>query len=386
MRFASVSVLVLSGFALAACTGEETTCGTITISPTGPCVTNGTSTSAAAAAAAAVVPIVPVPAGTGTSTNTGNTTTLATGDKTIALEFANLISPTTGSSSKLTVASLPSTAKIEIDTKTGSNAAWPIPKTMTEFVPGTNGGVGLGSSALGGNYKEYRAISYDTSGNLNDEELQVWKWNKSYATQYRDATAGGGEARHQAWSFGGNATAVASMPTGGTVNYAGKYGATSKTWNWVDDTTVTKTITANNSWRIEGDSAITANFDTGQMTGTLTPRTWNAFQTLNGATGFKNVIAGNTADPNHMGFMDDNVVLSGSITGNTVTGNANLDPAAGWVNGANPMYAGFFGPTANEVTGAFNFVAVLPAPIGGVMPINDDRRGFVQQSGIFHGQ
>ena len=377
MRFASVSVLVLSGFALAACTGEETTCGTITISPTGPCVTNGTSTSAAAA----VVPVVPVPTGTGTSTNTGNTTTLATGDRTIALEFANLISPTTGSSSKLTVALLPSTAKLEIDTKAASNAAWPIPKTMNEYVFGTGAGVGLG-----GTYKEYRAISNDPAGNLNDEELQVWKWTNSYATQYRDATSGGGEARHQAWSFGGTATAVASMPVGGTVNYVGRYGATSKTWNWIDDTTVVKTISANNSWRVEGSSAISANFGTGTMTGTLTPQTWTAYQSLNGATGFATVNSGAVGNPNHMTFMDDNVAIQGTITGNTATGTASLDISQGWVNGVNPMYAGFFGATANEVTGAYNFVAVLPDPVGGVRPINDDRRGFVQQSGVFHGQ
>jgi hypothetical protein len=52
------------------------------------------------------------------------------------------------------------------------------------------------------------------------------------------------------------------------------------------------------------------------------------------------------------------------------------------------MYAGFFGngaPNPLEVTGVYNFVAVIPAPIGGEPPINNDRRGFVQQSGVFHG-
>ena len=39
--------------------------------------------------------------------------------------------------------------------------------------------------------------------------------------------------------------------------------------------------------------------------------------------------------------MDDNVVLNGTITGNTVSGAARLDPAQGWINGTNPMYAGF---------------------------------------------
>jgi hypothetical protein len=387
MRFASVSAIVLTGFALAACTGAgDTTCGTIDILATGPCVAQGTSSGSGSGTTTS--PVVPIPTNTGTSTNVGNATSLSTGDKTIALDFANLISPTTGSLSKLTevagVAGAPNTAKLAIDTKTSSNAAWPIPKTMEEYTFGTGAGIGLG-----GTYKEYRALSNDTAGTLNDEELQVWHWGSSYATQYRDATAGGGEARHQAWSFGG--TVAAAMPVGGSATYTGQYGATSKTWNWVDDSTKPKTISANNSWMVEGTSSITANFGTKKMTGTLTPSTWTGWQSLNGASGFATVNAGNLLDPNHMSFMDDNVVLKGTISGSTIAtgGTAKLDPAAGWANGTNGlsvMHAGFFGASGpSEVTGAYNFVAISPAPTGGQPPINDDRRGFVQQSGVFHG-
>jgi hypothetical protein len=50
------------------------------------------------------------------------------------------------------------------------------------------------------------------------------------------------------------------------------------------------------------------------------------------------------------------------------------------------MYAGFFGPTANEVTGVFNLEATFVAPTGGNIPINNDTRGFIEMSGVFNGQ
>ena len=100
---------------------------------------------------------------------------------------------------------------MQIDTNTGSNGGWPTPVTMNEYFleatlpdPTGNGNGGAGT------YNEYRAISND-GGQERDEELQVWAWNDSYATQYRNAS-GGGEASQQAWSFGGNKTALASMP------------------------------------------------------------------------------------------------------------------------------------------------------------------------------
>jgi hypothetical protein len=170
--------------------------------------------------------------------------------------------------------------------------------------------------------------------------------------------------------------------------YTGRYGATSRTWNFIDGPSTTKTLSANGSWRVEGDSQITTNFGTGgTMTGTLTPRTWTGFQTLNQASGPLTVLSSDTGNVNFAGFMNDNVVLKGSITGNTIAGTAELDPNQGWLSGVNPMYAGFFGaggPT--EVTGVYNFVAVTPYPIGGEPPINDDRRGYVQQSGVFNAQ
>ena len=384
MRLASVSALVLTGFALAACTGAngDTTCGTLNIPDNGPCLAAGTSTSSGSGTT--TTPVVPLPINTGTSTNTGNTTNLATGDQTLALEFANVVSPSTGSLSKLTeTAGTPNTAKLAIDTQTTGNSGWPIPKTMNEYVAGS---IAKGNRGPGGvvdptvTYKEYRAADM-----TNDEELQVWHWTDSYVTQYRDTTGGsGGEARHQAWSFGGNATAA--MPGGGAVTYNGEYGATSLTWSWIDDpNNVLQTISANGSWSIEGLSTINVDFGAHTVLGTLIPKTWTGWQSMHNTTGFATVDATNPLDINFQPFMDDNVTIKGTITGNKMTnGTAELDPTKGWVNGINPAYAGFYGPSATEIAGAYSFVALSPAPTGSHPPINNDRRGYVQQSGVFH--
>jgi hypothetical protein len=252
---------------------------------------------------------------------------------------------------------------------------------MTEDVAGTlsKGNFGPGGLA-GATYKEYRYAALPI-----DEELQVWHWTNSYVTQYRDTTGGnGGEARHQAWSFGGNATAA--MPAGGAVTYNGEYGATSLTWNWIDDpNNVTQTISANGSWSIEGLSSIAVNFGAHTMLGTLIPKTWTGWQTMHNTTGFATVDATNPLDTNFQPFMNDNVIIKGTITGNKMTnGTAELDPSKGWVNGINPAYAGFYGSAADEIAGAYSFVALSPAPTGSHPPINNDRRGYVQQSGVFH--
>jgi transferrin binding protein len=384
MRIGSASALVLAAFALAACEGSPTTGSSASVASLDLCglscpdpVIEGDD------ATPPTDPTDPTDPTAPPNTNTGNNTKLTTGDTTIALESAVLKSPANGSLSRLTLTSgTPNTAKIEIDTKTSNNKNWPKPKTMDEYEYGTNSTGGVG---LGGDYKEYRALTANESGTTVDEELQVWTWGHSYGTQYREVVDGGGDARRQAWSFGGTRTAV--MPVGGTANYTGRYGATSKTWNWVDSNDPLQTISYNNVWRVEGTSNIDADFNTQQLTGRLTPSTWTAFQNMNGASGFLAVDSTNTLDPNFAGFMNDDVVIQGTITGNTVSGKASLDPAAGWLNGTNPMYAGFFGPTGagHEVTGVYNFLAVRPSPVGGEPPINDDRRGFVQQSGVFNG-
>ena len=249
----------------------------------------------------------------------------------------------------------------------------------------------ISPDTLGGTYKEYRALSYNDNGSSADEVLQVWNWGSSYATHYRNL-AEGGEASQQAWSFGGTKTANADMPTAGSINYNGRFGATAKTWNWVDPNNG-RTVSANNLWRVTGATTATANFGTGSFTATLTPEVWIAWASLNGGTGFTNVNAGNLADANHNSFMDDNVSISGTISNpatgsNSINGRAVMDPAEGWVTNTtvNPFYGAFFGPGAAEVTGVFNLEAVQPDPIGGDIPINDDRRGFLQMSGALNAQ
>lgn len=382
MRIGSASALVLVAFALAACESGSPTSGSSASNATlDLCGLNCPDPAIDGDTTPPPDPVDPTDPTAPPNTNIGNQTRLATGDTTIALENAVLKSPANGSLSRLTLTSgTTNTAKLEIDTKTKNNKNWPIPKTMNEYVFGTNASGGVG---LGGTYKEYHSIDTDEEGGpIVDEELQVWSWDNSYATQYREV-AGGGDARRQAWSFGGVRTTA--MPVGGQATYNGAYAATSKTWNWINDPSLIKTIDANNTWRVTGTSSLTADFDTHQLDGTLTPTTWNAFRTMGGQTGFADVASANSADPNWMMFMDDDVIIKGTITGNAVSGKASLDPAQGWINGTNPMYAGFFGDGAREVTGAYNFLAVIPAPIGGDLPINDDRRGFVQQSGVFHG-
>lgn len=314
--------------------------------------------------------------------------------------------------SKLTITGTPSTAKLQIDTKLpdAQNNLWPIAKELKEYAYGTNtNDPTIATRNLGGTYKEYRALSYNTDGSSADEVLQVWNWGESYGTHYRDLTSGG-EAGHQAWTFGGNKTPLADMPTTGTVTYNGRFGSTAKTSNW-EDPSNGRIVSANNIWRVTGAATGTADFATGNFNATLTPEAWNAYASLNGGKGFTFVSAGGTndainsaADVNYNQYMNDKIILKGTIaanpltnvaTGNTITGSAEMQTVEtatgtdnGWVTNesSNPFYGAFFGPTANQVTGVFNLEAVGPDPVGGDIPINDDRRGFIQQSGVFNVQ
>jgi hypothetical protein len=393
MRFVSVIALLATSTALAGCAGGDgsalslATSGVTVCGITDPnCATPTTTTGSTGTTTG----------GTTTNTNTGNTASLATGDATITLEN-NVItsSKTTPAVSKLTlVAGAPNTAKIEINTNTATNGAWPIAKTMDEYMAGSTAYPnpnGLEGSVLGGTYNEYRSYSRTAGGTAVDEELQVWSFGNSYATQYRDVTTG--TAAHQAWSFGGTKTPAAAMTLKGSGHYDGKFGATAKTLNFVDSTDPTQTLSYNNDWSIVGDSSLDANFVTGVFTGTLTPNEWKARATMNGASGFRTVFASNLADPNWIGYMNDNVQLKGTITnssatGNKIVGTAALDPTTGWLTNSttNAMYAGVFGPAADEITGTFGLEGSIPGPIGGYYPINSDGRGFITMSGVFNGQ
>jgi C-lobe and N-lobe beta barrels of Tf-binding protein B len=384
MRFFSLFALLAATTALGGCPAGDgsalslATSGAVCGVSAGNCAVPTTVTTPTVTTP--VTPTVPPP-------NVGNANVLTTGDATITLEKSVLVSQKTDPAfSTLVVTSAPNTATMTIDPKSPNKALWPVSTTMNEYVAGTNSSGGLG---LGGTYKEYRALTSSSAGSAQDEELQVWNWTYSYGTQYRDVTSGG-EATHQAWSFGGTKTAAAAMPTSGSANYVGKFGATAKTWNMIDSTDILQTVSWNNIWRVNGDSSLTANFASGQFDGVLTPKIWNAPDKASINT---TVLATNVLDPNYNAFMSNNVILHGTITtnattGNNVVGTAVLDPAKGSITNStlNPMYAGFFGPTANEVTGVFNLEATFVAPTGGNIPINNDTRGFIEMSGVFNGQ
>jgi hypothetical protein len=242
-------------------------------------------------------------------------------------------------------------------------------------------------------YKEYRNIS--ATGGTTDEVLQVWNFSDSYATQYR-SVGSGGEAAQQAFSFGGTKTPVAEMPTAATATYAGAYGASVKSWNWATPDTVDPDvgyIDPNGLFMVNGLAEVTADFGAAKINGTLTPTSWkfagtdywyyydvtdNAIYTRNGDNTANYVTQGQFVP----GFFNTKTQLSGTIAGNSYSGKATLGDS--FVSGDNPMYGAFFGTGAKETTGVFSVLGVTPQPTGGEYPINDDRRAYVQQSGIFN--
>ena len=400
MRIGSVSALVLTAFALAACTGtpsDGTTTDATTLDMCGLSCPDGTPADGITDANGDGVD--DNADGNDSSTDGGNTANLpaSTSDVTIALETSVYTPPTSGTSLSVLAfnpLTAPGSQKITIDTNTDSNGNWPTPVTMTEYLPGTNqpdpynAGVDVnGGTACVGcvGYHEYRAIS-NTPGKVRDEELQVWGWTNSYATQYRNATSS--DAPQQAWSFGGTKTALTDMPTSGSASYNGRFVGTAKTSNWIKP--AGSDVDPNALWRIQGASTLTANFGAGgTVAGKLTPDTWESDQSGIGGTYTWFVgSAGTVAEPDYE-FYHTTVDLNGAITGNTYAGAATIagdgvfDP--GFVSGDNPMYGGFFGPGGAETTGIFTVYGVDPSPIGGSAGINDDRRGYLTMSGAFNG-
>ena len=409
MRIGSVSALVLTAFALAACSGAETGGSTLAASSI-----NGLDIEPCTLDTCPPNPNSdpdPINDGNGDgvddgadgndgSNDGGNTTNLsaATSDVAIGMESSKLVRPTSGTSLSLLTAppsggltttqqilsgTMPTQMTIRVDTNSGTNGNWPTPVQMTEHVPGTIA-PGPGGNA-GANYKEYRAVS-NTPGAERNEVLQLWAWNESYATQYRNATSS--DAPQQAWSFGGNRTALASMPTSGIVGYAGRFVATAKTENWVKPDG--SDVDPNALWRVQGSSAISADFSNAAVTGTLSPETWQSYQpaVTNGLLTWVVGTPDTVAQPD-FDFYNADVLISGTITGNTYAGAASLTGT--FVNTINdpvnnPMYGGFFGAGAAETTGVFEVFGVDPSPLGGSAGINDDRAGYVTMSGAFHGQ
>ena len=358
---------------------NQTTCTTTAtaVNCVAPTVTTGTTTT----------PTTTTP----TNTNTGNTAAITSGDTTLALESNKVIStqanPAVSQLGADPLAGSAAANSFTINTNTPSNGNWPKTKTMVYYPAGGT----TSNLADNPNYAEYRFFQKD----VYDEELQVWSWANSYATQYRDVTNSGTAPTHQAWSFGGNYTPVASMPTANAnVNYHGSWTATAQTSNFIDSTNPAQTITFNNDWRVRGTSALVANFGTGDFSGTLHSTNWIG-KSKDGASWINvdtSVPSLNILSP----VMLADIKLGGKITTNTtagahpnqINGTANMDNTTyGWITtaGTNPMYGGFFGAGASEVAGVFALDTAIPAPIGGNYAVNDDRRGFLSMSGMFHG-
>ncbi len=339
----------------------------------------------------------------------GNGTNLSSGLKTIVLKASVYDKPTSGtalatlaSGSGTTLASTtasilsgtkPTTLRYSADTNSASNGDLSVPAYMDEYLSGTNDPdpFNVGANANGGSgtrYREYRVLSKEAN---RDELLQVWAWDHSFALQYRNE-AGGGDAKHQAWSFGGNATAA--MPLSGTANYQGRFVATAKTEQWVKPTG--SDINPNALWQIQGASNIAANFGTGAVTGSMKPDTWTSYQSgvdgyhtwyTSTSSGLGAPSVATSADPEFK-FYESQVNIAARLDGTgvaakTYTGTAKLDGS--FVSGDNPVYGGFYGAGANETTGIFNVFGTDPSPIGGADGLNDGRRGLLTINGAFNG-
>ncbi len=332
------------------------------------------------------------PTTTVVNTNTGNTSSFTTGDTTLALESNAVVSSQSNPAiSQLTLDPVLNTMTYAINTKTANNAAWPIPKKMSYYAP-------AGTSSTFADIPNYAEYRYYQKG-LYDEELQVWSSANSYTTQYRDVTNSGTAPVHQAWSFGGNYTPVASMPTANAdVIYNGSWTATAQTSHWADSIDPLQTVSHNNNWQVSGTSNLKANFGTGVFKGDLTSTDWIGIDKNNIYTDVKVTSGG----PNVFQAMKSHIMLNGKITTSTVAGakpnqingTADINLADGWLTtvGSNPMYGGFFGPSAKEVAGVFAVDAALPdpppsqgSPVVTNPGINNDSRHFLSMSGMFHG-
>lgn len=335
--------------------------------------------------------------------NGGNTTNIATGDPVIALEAGTVVSSKASPSlGRLTLtAGAPNKAKLEVDTNTANNNKWAVPKEMNQYtrvglVPNQVGWDAAGNATTPGGvtYNEYRAYQ-NANGGGYDELLQVWTFGNSYAAQYRDETSGAETADKQAWAFGGMTTGSVTPgnSASGTATYNGRFGSTAITRNWINSDDSNQQVNYNNSWRVNGASQTTVNFDTNTVAATLTPQLWETeydFNNWSGGVAQINAVAPG-ADPNYASFMSSQIKLNGTLTktatGNTIAGDATMNPTDGWLSDGtnNPFYGAVYGAGGTEVTGIFATTAVDPYPYGGDTPANNPTRGYINHSGAFNG-
>jgi hypothetical protein len=261
-----------------------------------------------------------------------------------------------------------------------------------QFVPFMNAKDSRGNlkanGGAGANYREYRLRSNDTQ-NYRDEALQVWAWNDSYATEYRNG-ASNGEPKQEIWSFGGRK--AETVRTGGKVTYTGRWVGTAKTENWIPPTGAK--INPNALWMVQGNSVFSADFGANTVKGTMTAETWTADQDSNPlwtwytpSSGTPSTIT--TEEPDYVFYdtkvtVDGKLVNDGTPTGvrNEIVGNAAL--SGGFLTGDNAVRGGLFGNDAHELTGVFHVQGGLPQPLGGSTGQTDGREGVLIINGAFH--
>ena len=261
-----------------------------------------------------------------------------------------------------------------------------------QFVPFMNLNDSRGNlkanGGAGANYREYRNRS-NNPDNYRDEALQVWAWQDSYVTEYRNG-ASNGEPKQEIWSVGGRK--AAAVPTGGKVNYSGRWVGTAKTQQW--DRPQGAEINPNALWRVQGNSVFQADFGTNKVSGTLTAESWTSEQNQNYDWTWFTPSSGTAstpslAEPNYVFYdtkvkVDADIVSDGTPTGvrNQISGNASLN--GGFLTGDNAVEGGFYGNNGHELSGVFHVQGGLPQPIGGSTGHTDGREGVLIINGGFH--
>jgi hypothetical protein len=423
MRFASLSVLLLSTVGLTACGGAGgeianldpsngicgTGCPTVGTTPT------GTPTTPTNTGGQPLPPVV----------NGGNTTQLTRGTAAITLESATLTSTKDKKAlvditfdKKSLLTQNDDEAIFKITTTDGRNAGWPAPKKMLWQQTAQL----LTPTLLGANsYDEYKASDGPVGATVT-EQLQIWNYNQSYIGQYRESAPA--ESPHQAWVFGGaNNTALANMPPApGTVTKTGQWTGTAKTVGYREPGQFTNlnVLQVNNWWGVRGTSSVVVDFTTKAVEATLTPTHFKSQADYESETPFivqgqdvtvdlVNPTAFDSANSGgFFGFMDEQIKLTGTIVSGTAA--SGTTPAAGnqIANGAvsfvNPdpamnglsfyssaesvanFQGGFYGANAEEFVGSFAATGTITDGSGGPIAITTNGTATYSVSGVLHAQ
>jgi hypothetical protein len=426
MRFASLSVLLLSTVTLTACGGAGgdiasldpgnglcgTSCPTVAVTPPG---TPTTPTNSGGQ------PLPPVD-----TVNGGNTTRLTSGNAAITLENAVLTSTKDKKAlvditfDKKNIATRnDDEAVFKITTTDGRNAGWPVPKKMLWQQTAQL----LTPTRLGANsYDEYKSTD-QINGAAVSEQLQIWNYNESYIGQYRESAPE--ESPHQAWVFGGaNKTALANMPTAaGTVTKTGQWTGTAKTVGYKEPGQLTNlnVLQMNNWWGVRGTSEVNVDFNNKTVDATLTATHFKsqadytsdnpviiAGQEITVDLAVARTNAASLDNANYFAFMDEQIKLSGTIVSGTAasgtTAASGNQIANGTVSFSNPtpgmnglsfysssdsvanFQGGFYGANAEEFVGSFAGTGTITEGSGGVTAITTNGTATYSVSGVLHAQ